>query len=139
MGDSVDRRGRYSPSRCMRRISPAVSCQNTLEDLYNLMLADGTSSFDVADSTRIGQLGLQQNRDAWIGALAGSNDDAGVSRPVYNIISLYAADSRGALLVVDRPRLVEDWRLQARPRPELHSVLGAYLRCIARCEARLGC
>ncbi|KAI0739438.1 glycoside hydrolase family 76 protein [Daedaleopsis nitida] len=50
---------------------------NTIEDLYNLMLAEGTSTFDVADSTRIGQLALQQNRDAWISALGGSNDDAG--------------------------------------------------------------
>lgn len=53
--------------------------QNTIEDLYNLMLADGSSTFDVADNTRIGKLALQQDRNAWISALAGSNDDAGVS------------------------------------------------------------
>ncbi|CDO77566.1 Glycoside Hydrolase Family 76 protein [Trametes cinnabarina] len=50
---------------------------NTIEDLYNLMLADGSSTFDVADNTRIGQLALQQDRNAWISALGGSNDDAG--------------------------------------------------------------
>ncbi len=53
--------------------------QNTIEDLYNLMLADGSSTFDVADNTRIGKLALQQDRNAWISALGGSNDDAGVS------------------------------------------------------------
>ncbi|KAJ3011823.1 hypothetical protein NUW54_g2056 [Trametes sanguinea] len=41
------------------------------------MLADGSSTFDVADNTRIGQLALQQDRNAWISALGGSNDDAG--------------------------------------------------------------
>ncbi|KAI9061566.1 glycoside hydrolase family 76 protein [Trametes sanguinea] len=50
---------------------------NTIEDMYNLMLADGSSTFDVADNTRIGQLALQQDRNAWISALGGSNDDAG--------------------------------------------------------------
>ncbi|KAI0773562.1 glycoside hydrolase family 76 protein [Fomes fomentarius] len=50
---------------------------NTIEDLYNLMLADGTSDFDVADSTWIGRLAQQQSRSAWVSALAGSNDDAG--------------------------------------------------------------
>ena len=43
------------------------------------MLADGSSTFDVADSTRIGKLGLAQSRSQWVSALAGSNDDAGVS------------------------------------------------------------
>ncbi len=43
------------------------------------MLADGSSTFDVADNTRIGKLALQQDRNAWISALGGSNDDAGVS------------------------------------------------------------
>ena len=43
------------------------------------MLAEGSSSFDIADSTRIGKLALQQSRQAWIDALIGSNDDAGVS------------------------------------------------------------
>ncbi|KAH9933959.1 glycoside hydrolase family 76 protein [Epithele typhae] len=57
---------------------------NTLEDLYNLMLADGSTSFDVADSTPIGQLGLQQNRDAWISKIGGSNDDAG-----WTVLSLW--------------------------------------------------
>ena len=42
------------------------------------MLADGSSTFDVADSTRIGKLGLAQSRSQWVSALAGSNDDAGV-------------------------------------------------------------
>ncbi|EJF62105.1 glycoside hydrolase family 76 protein [Dichomitus squalens] len=50
---------------------------NTIEDFYNLMLADGSTTFDVADNTRIGQLALQQDRNAWISALNGSNDDAG--------------------------------------------------------------
>ena len=59
----------------------AIGAQNTLEDLYNLMLADGSSTFDVADSTRIGQLALSQSRDQWVSALAGSNDDAGVRTP----------------------------------------------------------
>ena len=54
--------------------------QNTMEDFYNLMLADGSTTFDIADSTRIGQLALQQDRNAWISALNGSNDDAGVSK-----------------------------------------------------------
>ena len=51
-----------------------------MEDFYNLMLADGSTTFDIADSTRIGQLALQQDRNAWISALNGSNDDAGVSK-----------------------------------------------------------
>ena len=41
------------------------------------MLADGSSTFDVADNTRVGKLGLAQSRDQWVSALAGSNDDAG--------------------------------------------------------------
>ena len=56
-----------------------MGVQNTMEDFYNLMLADGSTTFDIADSTRIGQLALQQDRNAWISALNGSNDDAGVS------------------------------------------------------------
>ncbi len=43
------------------------------------MLADGTSDLDVADSTWIGRLALQQDRNAWASAINGSNDDAGVS------------------------------------------------------------
>ena len=42
------------------------------------MLADGTSDLDVADSTRIGQLALQQDQNAWASAINGANDDAGV-------------------------------------------------------------
>ena len=57
-----------------------MGVQNTMEDFYNLMLADGSTTFDIADSTRIGQLALQQDRNAWISALNGSNDDAGVSK-----------------------------------------------------------
>ena len=61
--------------------------QNTIEDLYNLMLADGSSTFDVADNTRIGRLALQQDRNAWISALGGSNDDAGVSAEIRWVVA----------------------------------------------------
>ena len=63
----------------MRRIV----LQNTIEDLYNLMLAKGSTDFNVADSTTIGKLALRQDRNAWISQLNGSNDDAGVSAPVW--------------------------------------------------------
>ena len=53
--------------------------QNTIEDLYNLMVAKGSTDFNVADSTTIGKLALRQDRNAWISELNGSNDDAGVS------------------------------------------------------------
>ena len=53
--------------------------QNTIEDLYNLMLAKGSTDFNVADSTTIGKLALRQDRNAWVSQLNGSNDDAGVS------------------------------------------------------------
>ena len=55
--------------------------QNTIEDFYNLMLAEGSTDLDVADSTTIGQLALKQDRNAWISQLNGSNDDAGVGAP----------------------------------------------------------
>ena len=56
-----------------------------MEDFYNLMLADGSTTFDIADSTRIGQLALSQSRDQWVSALAGSNDDAGVRAPLFSL------------------------------------------------------
>ncbi|KAL1664721.1 glycoside hydrolase family 76 protein [Schizophyllum commune] len=49
---------------------------NTIEDLYNLMLADGTTSFDVIDSTTIGQLARRQDYNAWASAINGAWDDA---------------------------------------------------------------
>ena len=45
------------------------------------MLGAGTTTFDYADNTYIGQLALEQSEDAWVDALNGSNDDAGVSAP----------------------------------------------------------
>ncbi|KAI1783554.1 glycoside hydrolase family 76 protein [Ganoderma leucocontextum] len=50
---------------------------NTIEDFYNLMLAEGSTDLDIADSTTIGRLALEQDRNAWISQLNGSNDDAG--------------------------------------------------------------
>ena len=43
------------------------------------MLAAGSTAFDVADSTTIGKLALQQSQSAWASAINGANDDALVS------------------------------------------------------------
>ena len=40
------------------------------------MLADGTTSFDVIDSTTIGQLARRQDYNAWASAINGAWDDA---------------------------------------------------------------
>ena len=40
------------------------------------MLADGTTSFDVIDSTTIGQLARRQDYNAWVSAINGAWDDA---------------------------------------------------------------
>ncbi|KAI5827963.1 hypothetical protein K523DRAFT_321714 [Schizophyllum commune Tattone D] len=49
---------------------------NTIEDMYNLMLADGTDTFDVIGRTRIGILAALGSKLAWELQLNGSNDDA---------------------------------------------------------------
>ncbi|KAL1748686.1 glycoside hydrolase family 76 protein [Schizophyllum fasciatum] len=49
---------------------------NTIEDMYNLMMADGTDTFDVIGKTRIGILAALGSKVAWELQLNGSNDDA---------------------------------------------------------------
>ncbi|KAI5826594.1 glycoside hydrolase family 76 protein [Schizophyllum commune Tattone D] len=49
---------------------------NTIEDMYNLMMADGTDTFDVISRTRIGILAALGSKTAWELQLNGSNDDA---------------------------------------------------------------
>jgi hypothetical protein len=55
--------------------------QNTIEDLYNLLLATGTDDFaSVADNSFIGSSAKNANTN-WASILGGSNDDAGVCCP----------------------------------------------------------
>jgi hypothetical protein len=57
------------------------SNQNTIEDLYNLLLATGTNDFaSVADNSFIGSSAKNANTN-WASILGGSNDDAGVCYP----------------------------------------------------------
>ena len=74
MGYLLDGRRKYI--FMLRIVSRTDMEQNTIEDLYNFMLADDSTAFDVADSTTIGQLALQQSESAWAAAINGANDDA---------------------------------------------------------------
>ena len=46
--------------------------------MYNLMMADGSDTFDVIGRTRIGILAALGSKTAWELQLNGSNDDAAV-------------------------------------------------------------
>ncbi|KAI1789136.1 glycoside hydrolase family 76 protein [Ganoderma leucocontextum] len=50
---------------------------NTIEDLYNLMLAKGSTEFNIADSTTIATIAMKQDSSTWKTQLHGYNDDAG--------------------------------------------------------------
>ncbi|KIY53115.1 Six-hairpin glycosidase [Fistulina hepatica ATCC 64428] len=51
---------------------------NTLEDLHNLMLADGSNDFVYYENASyIGGLANEQSESAWSSAINGANDDAG--------------------------------------------------------------
>ncbi|PIL33446.1 hypothetical protein GSI_04069 [Ganoderma sinense ZZ0214-1] len=82
---------------------------NTIEDFYNLMLAEGSTDLDVADSTTIGKLALEQNRNAWISQLNGSNDDAGwVVLALLKVSDYRNAHGQDASVYVNSAKIVYD-------------------------------